>query len=90
MIFISLLQAATIRWSILSSVPTINYDVFNYKFDDYNNVNGLINIDNKVDFKKNLNLINKNLKFLKKQHFLLKESALEFGRNDGKSSEKNN
>ena len=79
--------SATIRWSILSSVPTINYDVFNYKFDDYNNVNGLINIDNKVDFKKKLDLINKNLKFLKKQHFLLKESALEFGRDDGKSSE---
>ena len=33
--------SATIRWSILFTVPIINYDVLNYKFDDYNNVNGL-------------------------------------------------
>ena len=58
--------SATIRWSILFTVSIINYDVLNYEFDDYNNVIGLININNKVDFKKKLHLINKKLKFLKK------------------------
>ncbi len=37
--------SATIRWAISCSVPTLNYDVFHYNYDDYKNVEGVVHID---------------------------------------------
>ena len=46
----------------------------------------MINVDNKDDFIKSLNLIKNHKNYLKKQQLLLKKSALEWGRSDGNST----
>jgi hypothetical protein len=37
--------SATIRWAIACGVPTINYDVFHYDYDDFRGIEGVVNVD---------------------------------------------
>lgn len=38
--------SATIRWAIACAVPTVNYDIFNYRYNDFGNAHGVITLTN--------------------------------------------
>lgn len=42
--------SATIRWAISCGVPTVNYDVFHYNYDDFAGIDGVQNVDNYARF----------------------------------------
>lgn len=46
--------SATIRWAIACGRPVLNYDVFQYRFDDYVGVPGIITVNDLAAFKKAL------------------------------------
>jgi hypothetical protein len=43
--------SATIRWSIACGIPTINYDLFQYNYDDFKSVPGVANVRTKAEFR---------------------------------------
>ncbi len=43
--------SATIRWAIACGVPVINYDTYRYRYDDYEEVGGVIHVESLVDFR---------------------------------------
>jgi hypothetical protein len=42
--------SATIRWAIAFGVPVINYDVYRFRYEDYNSAAGVLLADNQSDF----------------------------------------
>lgn len=46
--------SATIQWAIACGIPVLNYDVYKYRYHDYNSVKGVINVETKNDFLKYL------------------------------------
>jgi len=43
--------SATLRWSIACGIPTVNYDVFQYNYDDFKGVPGVSNVRTKNEFR---------------------------------------
>lgn len=43
--------SATIRWALACGIPVINYDVFQYRLDDYQDVPGILNVNDLASFK---------------------------------------
>jgi hypothetical protein len=43
--------SATIRWAIACGIPTINYDLFQYNYDDFRNVPGVVEARTQDDFR---------------------------------------
>jgi hypothetical protein len=43
--------SATIRWSIACGIPTVNYDLFQYNYDDFRKVPGVANVRSKEEFR---------------------------------------
>ncbi|AMP91788.1 hypothetical protein [Legionella pneumophila] len=77
--------SATIRWAISCGVPTINYDMFYYDFSDYKEVNGVLNVCTKEEFKQAINSMSEPEQFMviKKQ---LDTEKRKWGNLDGKST----
>lgn len=50
--------SSTIQWSIALGIPTLNYDVYKYYYDDYDNVDGVVYVNNKLEFIKMLENFN--------------------------------
>lgn len=42
--------SATIRWSIACGIPTVNYDIFHYGYDDFASVQGVFNVKEPDEF----------------------------------------
>lgn len=42
--------SATIRWAVALGIPTINYDVFHYGYDDYRTLRGVLHAVEPTDF----------------------------------------
>lgn len=42
--------SATIRWAIACGVPVLNYDVYKYRFNDYDTVSGVVTIEEQQQF----------------------------------------
>lgn len=42
--------SATIRWAIAAGKPTLNYDVYRYRYDDYTGVPGVITVEDSGSF----------------------------------------
>lgn len=42
--------SATIRWAIACAVPTVNYDVFNYRYGDFSGATGVRTVTDAEDF----------------------------------------
>lgn len=46
--------SATIRWAIASGVPVVNYDVYRFGYDDYDDVSAVLTVDTLPDFRASL------------------------------------
>ncbi|MBX9845834.1 MAG: hypothetical protein K2Z80_28930 [Xanthobacteraceae bacterium] len=42
--------SATIRWALALGVPTINYDCYRYRYDDYSGATGLVAVEDRTAF----------------------------------------
>jgi hypothetical protein len=80
--------SATIRWSIASGVPTINYDVFHYDYDDYRGVEGVEHVSTFVDFCERLELLRQGSPTLTRLQEAIRRSRHYWGRLDGQSTER--
>lgn len=80
--------SATIQWAIVCSKPVINYDVYQYNYDDYANVKGVIHINNKSEFVRIINKIAFDKKFYKQITAEQKKSADDWGMLDGNSGKR--
>ncbi len=76
--------SSTIQWAICCSKPVINYDVYKYKYTDYNDVKGVIYTDNKIGYKEILNKFQEE-EFYERISTLQYEEAKNWGKLDGKS-----
>lgn len=77
--------SATIRWAIACGIPVLNYDVYKYRFHDFDTAKGVITVENKKDFKKYLDKMTIDEEFLIHLQEKQKNSMKEWGNIDGKS-----
>lgn len=77
--------SATIRWAIACGKPVLNYDVYKYRYHDYDSAKGVITVESKADFSKYLKRMTENKKYLRELAELQKSSSRNWGILDGKS-----
>lgn len=46
--------SATIRWAIATGKPVINFDVYKYRFHDYDSADGVVTVETSADFRSTL------------------------------------
>lgn len=78
--------SATIRWSLFCGIPTINYDIFNYKYEDFQKAKAVIEVNNSSQFESIVSRLKLDFNFLD----ALKEDAHThshfWGLQDGKNA----
>jgi hypothetical protein len=80
--------SSTIQWAIACGKPVLNYDVFRYRYTDYQNVRGVITIEEKHDFLHMLNKLTSVPGFFASMVSRQAEFAQEWGRLDGRAGER--
>ena len=76
--------SATIKWAIAMGIPVINYDVYKFRYGDYNAVPGVLNIETKSELSTIIKKLNKNPAYLKKLATAQKRVKNDWGIIDGK------
>jgi hypothetical protein len=80
--------SSTIQWAIACEKPVLNYDVYRYRYTDYQNVGGVITIEEKHDFLRLLKLLTSNTDFYERTKSAQTEFVQQWGRLDGKAGER--
>jgi len=80
--------SATIQWAIAAGKPVLNYDVYKYRYHDYDDAKGVITVESKKDFIKYLNKLTADKGYLAEITKLQQSVATKWGRLDGKSGER--
>ncbi|NLI92233.1 MAG: hypothetical protein GX434_08540 [Peptococcaceae bacterium] len=86
-LFISITSSA-IRLAISCSVPVINYDVFQYKDEDYEDLGGIICVNSLQDFVNAVKQVLDNERYLSQLKLQQEESSMEWGKPDGLVAER--
>jgi hypothetical protein len=42
--------SSTLRWAVACGIPSINYDVYHYRYDDFADVAGIVHVEKKEEF----------------------------------------
>lgn len=77
--------SATIRWAITCGKPVINYDVYRFRYSDYNTVDGVIRIEEQNEFKEMLSQLVIDKSYYSKMVQRQKKCMNEWGDLDGKA-----
>ena len=80
--------SATIRWALFSSVPVINYDIFNYNFSEYKSRPGIAEVNTLDGFTAQIRQIVTDEHYLKKMSEDMADLADHWGVVGGKNIEK--
>lgn len=80
--------SATIRWAIASAVPSVNYDVFHYDYDDYRGIAGVVNVARFADFESCLERLRPGRPELAELQAGIAGSSTRWGRLDGRATER--
>lgn len=75
--------SSTIRWAITCAKPTINYDVYVYRYTDFNAVKGVVYLDKSQDFVTTINKINSDAAYLSFLQNEIQSEAAQWGSLDG-------
>jgi hypothetical protein len=86
-IFVSSVSA-TIQWAIACGKPVINYDVYRYRYIDYNCADGVIRTEEKSGFLNTLKKLTSDSKYYNEISDKQKAIAREWGILDGKAGER--
>lgn len=74
--------SATIQWAIACGIPVLNYDSYDYQYDEYRGVEGVLYVNDRINFKKLILYFN-DLTNLETIRVLQKKHSLEWGVLDG-------
>ncbi len=77
--------SSVIRWAIACGKPVINYDVYRFRYTDYNKVPGVIKIEEKKEFEAQLQLLTHNQDFYQQVLTSQQKSSLYWGNLDGQA-----
>lgn len=80
--------SATIRWAISCSVPTFNYDVFHYDYDDYKSVGGVVHVETFGQLCRTFSDLLSNPALLSRLQGEIAVSSKRWGNLDGKSTQR--
>jgi hypothetical protein len=80
--------SSTIQWAIVCGKPTINYDVYKYKYTDYENVDSVIYADNINDFMDILNKLCNDKEYYASILKAASDNKKAWGEMDGKCGER--
>ncbi len=80
--------SSTIRWAILLNVPVINYDCYHFRYDDFKDVGGVVNIESRKDFVKTINKIKRDSSYVQSLALKQVQEVSKYGIMDGKFSER--
>lgn len=78
--------SATIRWAIACGIPSINYDVFHYDYDDFRGVGGVANVASFPEFEGWLAALRPGSETMRAQEAAAAASSGRWGRLDGQST----
>jgi hypothetical protein len=80
--------SATIRWAISCGIPVLNYDVYRYRYTDFNAAPGVVTVENVQKFRECLSRFFEDPAFA--EHLALQQSSVMkyWGVADGKSFER--
>ncbi|HAT8179975.1 TPA: hypothetical protein JA361_11045 [Legionella pneumophila] len=79
--------SATIRMAITCGIPVINYDLYQYRYDDYDNLKGVITLFSRIEFSNTLKKLVKESNFYEEIQAAQLKDSTKWGLLDGKSGE---
>ncbi|HAT1800141.1 hypothetical protein OQI98_03785 [Legionella pneumophila] len=79
--------SATIRMAISCGIPVVNYDLYHYNYDDYQNIKGVLTMSSKLEFSSILNKLTTESDFFEKIKTAQLCDSENWGVLDGKSGE---
>jgi hypothetical protein len=77
--------SATIQWAIACGIPVLNYDSYDYQYDEYRGVEGVLYVNDRFNFKKLIEYYN-DLNNLETIRVLQKKHSQHWGVLDGRFS----
>ena len=80
--------SSTIQWAIACGIPVLNYDVYRYRYTDYQGLGGVITTEEQDEFLKYLDLMTSNDTFRSRMISAQRESSKKWGNLDGKSGDR--
>jgi len=80
--------SATIRWAIACGKPVVNYDVYRYKYTDFAEVDGVITVEEKNEFRSEMSRLTGDQEFYADIVARQKASSASWGRFDGCAAER--
>jgi hypothetical protein len=80
--------SATIRWSVACAVPTINYDIFNYGYDDFSSAKGVVTVTNAAEFEDVILIIQPESDAYRRLKTLIAEDSADWSMMDGRGVER--
>jgi hypothetical protein len=80
--------SATIRWAIACGIPVINYDMYQFNYDDYRQIPGVLHADNQHAFLNLLDKLTADKNFYNKTALSQQKIMQEWGFLDGLSSQR--
>lgn len=80
--------SATIRWAIACGRPTLNYDVYQFGYKDYESATGVLTVSKKVEFERTLKRLACDGDFLRQTTQSQVSCAPQWGKLDGKAGDR--
>jgi glycosyltransferase involved in cell wall biosynthesis len=80
--------SATIRWAIACGKPVVNYDVYQYGYQEYSDAGGVLTLDNKKDFTDTLKRLTADQVYYERIAAAQREASSHWGQLDGNSSKR--
>jgi len=80
--------SATIRWAIACGIPVVNYDVYRMNYEDYNEVGGVVTVDDRMSFLSAMRRLTTDTDYYETVADLQRRSMDQWGKLDGRSGER--
>ncbi|HBC0466107.1 TPA: hypothetical protein I8Y90_000115 [Legionella pneumophila] len=79
--------SATIRMAITCGIPVINYDLYQYRYDDYDDLKGVITVFSRIEFASTLKKLIKEANYYEEIRAAQLKDSTKWGLLDGKAGE---
>ena len=80
--------SATIRWAIACGIPVVNYDVYRMNHEDYEEVGGVVTVDDRMSFLSAMRRLTTDTDYYETVADLQRRSMDQWGKLDGRSGER--
>jgi hypothetical protein len=80
--------SSTIRWAIACGKPVINYDVYNYGYEDYERAPGVIETKDYIEYRRSVSRFDQDVDWRKELIRLQKKASSRWGRLDGGAAQR--